>query len=161
MSCENMENMLLIWSYCSFSLLERTHGAHVLHTHYYYYYYICLWPTPNKEKSGRRRGVNDVRPKTGLSRRGSVAVVGPIDVVIILLLLRTTLRDLENSAPARVFARRQPAGRSTGYGDVALTLSSKHIFLLPAPVFFPFFFAPSPPTCFFSNPIHSFISTHV
>jgi len=122
-------------------------------------YHICVWPIPNKEKSGRRRGVNDVRPKTGLSRRGSVAVVGPIDVVIILLLLRTTLRDLENSAPARVFARRQPAGR-----QATATLRwpcRRNIFFTTRAYIFPIFLHLHRLLVFFSNPIHSFISTHV
>lgn len=155
--------LMLIWSYCSFSVLERTHGAHVLHTHtiiIIIVYYICVWPIPNKEKSGRRRGVNDVRPKTGLSRQGSVAVVGPIDVVIILLLLRTTLRDLENSAPARVFARRQPAGRQAT-ATFRWPCRRNIFFYYPRLYFSHFFCTFTASLFFFSNPIHSFISTHV
>lgn len=162
MSCENA-----FWCWYGVTAVFLYWKGHTVRTYYTHtiiiiivVYHICVWPIPNKEKSGRRRGVNDVRPKTGLSRRGSVVVVGPIDVVIILLLLRTTLRDLENSAPARVFARRQPAGR-----QATATLRwpcRRNIFFTTRACIFPIFFAPSPPPYFFfSNPIHSFISTHV
>lgn len=152
-----------------FSIGKDTRHARTTHTFIIIIivYHIRVWPIPNKEKSGRRRGVNDVRPKTGLSRRGSVAVVGPFIVVTLcaaVAAIRTTLRDLENSAPARVFARQRR--RDDRLWRRCFDLVAETYFVLPAPVFSHFFFASfPPPRCFFftskfQSSTRSFICFH-
>lgn len=129
-----------------FSIGKDTRHARTTHTIIIIivvYHNIRVWPIPNKEKSGRRRGVNDVRPKTGLSRWGSVAVVGPIVVVKLCCCCCYIQRSVTlRTVRPRVFLLGNDdatTGRSTSFGGVALTLSPKHILYYPH-LFFPIFF---------------------